>query len=137
MKEFFKKNILSDDRSLFKNKPNNISFWGIDSIYGDAYISEIYSNNNKNPSSKIFTLSIYMDKGLVYFTRYYKKLPVILSNVFRILYLIFFLFKEATEFIKFCYIRKSLFELLFEKIPVDNINKVEIIIIIEAASKVI
>lgn len=93
--------------------------------------------NNKNPSSKIFTLSIYMDKGLVYFTRYYKKLPVILSNVFRILYLIFFLFKEATEFIKFCYIRKSLFELLFEKIPVDNINKVEIIIIIEAASKVI
>lgn len=123
---FLRKNILSDDRSLFKNKPNNISLLGIDSIYGDTYISEIYSNNNKNPSSKIFSLSIYMGKSLVYFTRYYKKFPVILSDVFPILYLIFFLFKETTKFIKLCFIKKRLFELLFEKSPAENVNKIEI-----------
>ena len=120
---FLRKNILSDDKSLFIKNPKNISFWGIDSLYGDAYLSEIYDSNNKNPSSKIFSLSIFMGKGFIYFTRYYKKFYDILSDIFPILNIIIFIFREFTVFIKFCWIRKRIFELLFENCLEDNCNK--------------
>ena len=120
---FLRKNILSDDKSLFIKNPKNISFWGIDSLYGDAYISEIYDLNNKNPSSKIFSLSIFMGKNLIYFTRYYKKLYDILNDIFPMLNIIIFIFREITIFIKFCWIRKKIFELLFENSLEDNFIK--------------
>ena len=111
------KNILSDQKSLFNSKVKNISFWGINSLFGDAYVSEIYQPLNINPSSKIFTLSIFMGKGLVYYTRTYKKILAILSDVFPLLNFLFFLFRIITEFVKYSFIRKKLFELLFENIP--------------------
>ena len=120
---FLRKNILSDDKSLFIKNPKNISFWGIDSLYGDAYISEIYDLNNKNPSSKIFSLSIFVGKGLNYFTRYYKKFYGILSDIFPILNIIIFIFREITVFIKLCWIRKRIFEFLFENSIEDDFNK--------------
>jgi len=120
---YIRNNILSDDRSLFINKPSNISLWGIDALYGDAYLSEIYDLNNKNPSSKIFSLSIYKGKGLIHFTRNYKKFFLIVSEVFPFLYIIYFIFRGITDFVKLCCIRKRLFELLFENSFIDSFNK--------------
>ena len=110
---FLRKNILSDERSLFSNNPKNKTYWGIDSIYGDAYFSDIYYQNY-NASSKVFSLSIYLGKGLVYYTRYYKKFIQILSDIFPILNIILYIFRGTTDFIKMCWIRRRLFDLLFE-----------------------
>ena len=126
-KLYIREHILSDDKNMIKSKYKNHSCWGMSSLYSDDYyLSNEYdpiSSNNKN--SRVYALNIYMDDGLVYYTRTYKKIFLIISNVFPILRFVLYFIKKLTQNIKISLTKKKLIGLIFEnkKIKQKNFTK--------------
>ena len=112
---YIQENILSDDKGFFRTNYINTSCWGISTIYGDTYFwQETHDPLVKSNSSCLFSLDIYMDQGRIYYTRSFKKIFEIFSNVFPILNIIIFVFEKIIILIKFAYAKKSIIESLFE-----------------------
>ena len=112
---YLKQNILSDDQSLFVNKPINSSYWGVSNFYIDNYL--LLSKPDfliEGSSSRLYSLIIYKDQGIIYYTRSYKKVIRMLSDIFPIWNIIFIVLRKITKKIKSIFIKKSLMELLFE-----------------------
>ena len=114
---YIQENILSDDKSLLGAKTYNSSYWGITNIYGDSY----FMPNGIDPlvkstSSRLYSLVIYMDQGIIYYTRTYKKMFSILSDVFPILNFLLLVFKRFTRYVKLTFAKKKTSELLFENV---------------------
>ena len=112
---YLKRNILSDDQSIIGDNPKNSTYWGMSNLYGDSYFltseSDLFLESS---SSQLYSLFIYKDQGLALYTRSYKKLITIISDIFPILNIIFILFKIITGKIKSSYIKRYLMGLLFE-----------------------
>ena len=113
---YIQENILSDDKSLFSTTYTNTSCWGISTVYGDTYFwQETHDPLVKSNSSVLFSLDIYMDTGRIHYTRSYKKMFEIVSDIFPVLNILIICFEKITIFIKFAFAKKSVIELLFEK----------------------
>ena len=115
-KLYIKEHILSDDNNIIKANYKNSSCWGMSNIYSDDYyLPSTYDpiSDNSN-SSRIYALNIYMDDGLVYHTRTFKKLFIILSDYFPMFKILLFLLKKFTQNIKMSFIKRDLIELVFE-----------------------
>ena len=122
---YIQENILSDDKNLLSTATLNTSYWGMTNIYGDSYfMPEGIDPLVKSTSSRLYSLVIYMDQGIIYYTRSYKKVFSILSDVFPILNFLLLVFKKIARIIKLTYTKKSTSELLFENVqPCSNIDK--------------
>ena len=113
---YLKEHILSDDKDIIMKNYNNISCWGKSDLYVDDYfLSEEIDPIVKGTSSRVYSLNIYMDFGPVYYTREYKKLFLILADVFPLFRLILFFIKNITQHIKMSLTKRKLVELIFEK----------------------
>ena len=114
-KLYLKEHILSDDRNILKSNYKNTSIWGMSSISGDDYCSK---NGNdpmiKNKQNEIYTLEIYLDYGLIYYTRTYNKLFIIISNTFPLFRLALYFIKKFTQHIKMSFTKRKLASLIFE-----------------------
>ena len=124
-KIYIQEHLLSDDINIITSNYKNTSCWGVSSLYGDDY----YSTGEDDPIirdsiSQIFTMDIYMDFGLIYYTRTYNKIFVIISNIFPIFRLVLYFFKEFTQHIKISLTKRNLAGLIFEK---KNISKISIL----------
>jgi hypothetical protein len=118
---YIQENILSDDKSLFGTSYSNTSCWGISTIYGDTYYwTEEHDPLVKSNSSCLFSLDIYMDQGYIYYTRSFKKIFEIISNIFPVLNILSVIFRNFTFLIKHSLAKKSIIELLFEKSQVSS-----------------
>ena len=116
-KLYIHEHILSDDKSFINTNYKNISYWGISSLYGDDYfLTSQIDPIDISKSSKIFTMEIYMDNGLVYYTRTYKKLILIISNVFPIFRFVLYFIKNFTQHVKITLTKRKLVGLIFENI---------------------
>ena len=115
-KLYIRENIISDDKNLFKANYKNNSFWGKSNIYSDDYFlpNEFDRISNNSNTSRIYALNIYMDDGLVHYTRTFKKIFLIFSNLFPIFRCLLFVIKKFTQHIKMSLIKKKLIELIFE-----------------------
>ena len=111
---YLKEHILSDDISLIKTHYKNSSYWGISSLYGDNYYLTNENNNLIGRSSRIYSLYIYMDDGLIYYTRTYKKIILIISNVFPLFRFILYFINVLTKHTKVSLIKRKLAGLIFE-----------------------
>jgi len=113
---YVQENILSDDKSLINTNSKNSSYWGvINNIYGDSYfMPDGVDPLVKSTSSRLYSLVIYMDQGYIYYTRSYKKVFSILSDIFPILNFLLLIFKRFTHIVKLTFAKKSTAELLFE-----------------------
>ena len=124
---YVQENILSDDKSLFGTNSINSSYWGVDNnIYGDTYfMPDAIDPLVKSTSSRLYSLVIYMDQGYIYYTRSYKKIFSILSEIFPVLNFLLLIFKKFTKIVKLTLSKKSSSELLFEndKSINENIHK--------------
>ena len=127
---YLKENILSDDQYIIGNNPKNSSYWGMSNFYGDSFFLPTVSDPLvKSTSSRLYSLVINQDQGLIYYKRSYKKILVILSDIFPILNIIYIIFQKLTEKVKMSYIKRNLMELLFGKkigfsiSPNNNIRK--------------
>ena len=112
---YIQENILSDDSNLLTHSPKNSSCWGISSIYGDTYVwRDEQDPLVKANSSVLFSLDIYMDQGYIYYTRSYKKIFDIISNIFPILNVLLIFFDKLTVWVKSAFAKQTLVEKLFE-----------------------
>ncbi len=118
---YISEHILSDDQSLLYGETHNSSFWGMSSLYGDDYYME-YSVDPlvKSTSSRLYSLDIYMDQGMVYYTRSYKKIFLIIADFFPILKLILFIMKKCTQHIKISESKRQLAGILFENVKIKQ-----------------
>jgi len=115
-KLYIQEHVLSDDKNAIKNNYQNISCWGISSLYDDDYYLSIEKDLIiKNKINHIYKMEIYMDYGLVYYTRTYNKIFTILSKVFPIFKFFLFLIKKFTQHIKISFTKRELAELIFER----------------------
>ena len=119
--------VLTDDKGLVFNDEFNSSFWGYISSDFDILNSEGEILNRKH-SSKLYSLSIFLDSGKILYTRRYNKVYTIIANVFPIFNAVFFIFDCLTYMVKTIMTEKYLSELFFkrvnehEKVNID-INK--------------
>ena len=116
-KLYIQEHILSDDKNLLKRSYKNSSCWGLSSINGDDY----FLTNEIDPVSggktnKIFTMDIYMDNGLVYYTRTYKKIILIISDIFPIFRFVLYFIKKFTQHVKMSVTKQRLAGLIFENL---------------------
>ena len=112
---YLQEHILSDDKSQIIRKNQNTSCWGMSNLYGDVFIfpNEI-DPITKGISSNIYSLCIYMDLGLIYYTREYKKIFLIISDVFPLFRLVLYFIKCFTEHAKMSLTKRNLVGLIFE-----------------------
>ena len=122
---YISQHILNDDQSILNSHSKNTSCWGMSSLYGDDYYME-YSVDPlvKSSSSRLYSLDIYMDQGMVYYTRSYKKLFLIIADFFPILKFILFVLKKCTQHFKMSGTRRRLAGLLFENVSLKR-KKIE------------
>ena len=95
-------------------------------IYGDSYFTpEEKDPLVKSVSSRIYSLVIYMDQGYVHYTRKYKNIFYIFSEILPLLNVVLIIFKKIARFIKKTIAKKNLTESIFENIH-PNSKKVSI-----------
>ena len=117
--------VFTDDKGLVFNDEFNSSFWGYFSSDFDLFHSEGEILNRKL-SSKLYSLSIFLDSGKMLYTRRYNKVYTIIANVFPIFNAVFFIFDSLTYMVKTIMTEKYLSELFFkrsnehEKVNVDT-----------------
>ena len=115
-KLYIQEHVLSDDKHIIRNNYKNVSCWGISSLYGDDYcISAEEDPMIKNKINHIYRMEIYMDYGLVYYTRTYNKIFTILSKVFPLFKFCLAFIKKFTQHIKISFTKRKLTELIFER----------------------
>ena len=114
--------VLNDDKGLIFNDDKNFSFWGyISSDFDILYSNEVLLNGKK--SSKLYSLSLFLDAGRILYMRRYNKIYTIIANIFPIFNVIFFIFNSLTYMIKIIMTEKYLSELFFQRIKEhDKIN---------------
>ena len=114
-KLYIREHILSDDRNIIKSNPKNMSCWGLSALYGNDYYAQNKINSIlKINSSKIYTMEIFLDDGLIYYTIKYKNIFLIISNVFPIFRFVLYFFKKFSQHCKMSIIKRRLAGLIFE-----------------------
>jgi hypothetical protein len=107
---------LADDKGFVFNDEINSSFCVY--FFSDFEIldsaGEIF--NWKHSSSKLYSLSIFLDSGKILYTRRYNKVYIIIANVFPIFNTIFFIFDCLTFMVKTIMIENYLSELCFQRV---------------------
>jgi len=125
-KIFIHEHILSDDKNMLTSNVKNSSCWGVSYLYGDDYyLPDKYDPVAKSNSNIVYSLNIYMDNGFVYYTRSYKKLFLIISNIFPLFKFFLFFIKGFTQHVKMSLTKRKLASLIFECKEIKTINKVE------------
>ena len=111
-----KEYIIKDDVELLYSKPKNLSYWGVDSIASDNYFNPREINTYEKSNSRIYSVNIYVDTGIIYSTRQYKKLINLFIDTLPILGVLFSLFRKITKIFKHSSTNKKVLELLFQKL---------------------
>ena len=115
-KLYLLEHILSDDKNIIKSNYKNNSYWGKSSLYSDDYFlpSNFDRISNNSNTSRIYALNIYMDDGFVYYTRTFKKIFLMISNIFPLFKIILYVLKKSTQHIKMTFTKRKLTGLIFE-----------------------
>ena len=102
--------ILYDEKSWFFNHPNNVSFWGVNSINGESYLQSDRDVLRFASNSKCYTLNIYFEFGNVFYTRKYKKIYEILGEIFPVINVFYYIFELIARKLNEAYAAKKLNE---------------------------
>ena len=114
-KIFLREYILSDDKNLLTTEYKNTSIWGTSLLYSDDYyLTEGFDPIANSDSKVAYSLNIYMDNGFIYYTRSYKKIFFIISNVFPIFKILLYFLKKITQHIKMSIVKRKLAGVFFE-----------------------
>jgi hypothetical protein len=114
---FLQEYTLSDDKGWLLKKEYNSSYWGLNSISGDTYYTGDKEDlMNEGSNSRTYSFNIYLEPGVIQYTRYYKKIFTIFSDFFPVAYIIFVIMKNISKIFKKAEFNKKLIELLFENL---------------------
>ena len=107
---FLQEHIFEDEKGWIIEKITNITYWGVSSIKSDYYTGGGRDIFRYGSTSRLYSLKIYLDYGTVYYTRKYKKLFEILSELLPILKGIIVIFSFLSEVINKLKVTKKLNE---------------------------
>jgi len=114
---FLQENVLTDDLGWILKDEYNHSYWGLNSLNGDSYLSGSENDlMNEGSNSRAYSFNIYLEPGIIHYKRYYKKLDRIFSDFFPIAYIIFIIMKNISKLFKKVESNKKMIELLFENL---------------------
>ena len=102
--------VFQDEQSWIINHPKNESYWGVNSLDGESYIMREKDVLRFASNSKCYTLNIYFDLGIVYFTRKYKKLYEIIGEIFPVINVLYYIFEFMAKKLNEAYAAKKLNE---------------------------
>ena len=121
-KLYLLEHILSDDKNMLTSKYKNTSYWGMSSLYADDYFlpSNTDQISNNSNTSRIYALNIYMDDGHVYYTRTFKKIFLIIANIFPLFNFGLFVMKGFTQYVKMSFTKRKLTGLIFENVNIKS-----------------
>jgi len=110
---FLQEHKLTDDSGWILNHEKNSSYWGLDSISGETYFNgeDIF---NEGSSSRAYSFNLYLSPGIIHYKRGYKKIHTIFNDNYPIAYIMFFILKSISIFVKKVESNKRMIELLFE-----------------------
>ena len=94
---YLQEHIFEDEQSWIFHNPTNFSYWGVNEINGESYIIGEKDVLRFGSTSKLYTLNVYFELGIVYYTRKYKKLYEILGEIFPIISAIFSFFSFVSR----------------------------------------
>ena len=121
---YIQEKIMEDDQSIVKSSPVSKSYWGITNVYGDTYFTpEKKDPLVKSVSSRLYSLVVYMDQGYVRYTRKYKNVFYIFSEILPLVNVLLIVFKIFTRYIKLTIAKKNITEIIFENLHEINIEK--------------
>ena len=121
-KLYIKEHIFSDDLNIIKNDCKNSTSWGMSSLYSDDYFlpTQFDPISNNSNTSRIYALNIYMDDGLLIYNRTFKKLFVIISNVFPTIRILYYFMKKITQHFKMSVTKRKIIGMVFENKKVNK-----------------
>ena len=112
---YLREYILEDEKGWIFNTAKKISYWGTYSLDGDNFVrSDDMDYVHKGSTSRLYSLKIYLNFGITYYTRKYKKLWEILSEVFPIAKAIMAIFSFFAETINEIHSAKKIHELIMD-----------------------
>ena len=109
---YLQEHIFGDDKGWILNKISNVTYWGISSIKSDYYTIGERDIFRYGSTSRLYSLKLYVDFSTIYYTRKYKKLFEILSDLFPLIRAISYIFFFITEILKKLEVAKYLNELI-------------------------
>ena len=112
---FLQEHVFADDKGWILNQFSNVSYWGVSAIKSDYYTIGERDIFRYGSTSRLYSLKLYVDFSTVYYTRNYKKLFEILSELFPIIRFISYFFYFIAAIFKKIEITKQLNELIIEK----------------------
>ena len=114
---YFQEYILKDDLGWISKKSKKSSYWGFSTINGDSYaITGKKDLINEGSTSRSFSLNIYLQPGIIYYERKYKRIIQIITEGLPIMSVVFTVFQNISKIFKVSEENKKLFELLFENL---------------------
>jgi hypothetical protein len=122
---YLQEHVLEDEKGWVFNRPFNLSYWGTYSIGGENYYRGETDILKYSSNSRLYSLKIYLNLGITFYTRKYKKLYEILSEIFLIVKAVFALFAYISEELNDIFSAKKINELIlnFERKNNSIINK--------------
>ena len=121
---YIQEKIMEDDQSIIKSAPVTNTYWGMTNEYGDTYFTpEEKDMLVKSVSSRLYSLVVYMDQGYVRYTRKYKNVFIIFSEILPLVNILLIAFKIFTRYIKLTVEKKNLTEIIFENLHEVNVEK--------------
>ena len=127
---YLQEHVFEDDKGWVFNLPRNVSYWGTYSIGGENYYRGENDILKYGSNSRLYSLKIYLNLGISFYTRKYKKLYEIFSEIFLVVKAITALFSYLSEEMNDIYSSKKVNELIMnieqKHKNYNNINKPKI-----------
>ena len=112
---YLREYILEDEKGWIFNTAKKKHYWGTYSLDGDNFVrSDDKDYVHKGSTSRLYSIKIYLNLGITYYTRKYKKLWEILSEVFPIVKAITAIFSFLAELINEIHSSKKLHDLIMD-----------------------
>ena len=112
---YLREYILEDDKGWIFNTAKKKHYWGTYSLDGDNFVrSDDKDYVHKGSTSRLYSIKIYLNLGITYYTRKYKKLWEILSEVFPIVKAITAIFSFLAELMNEIHSSKKLHDLIMD-----------------------
>ena len=112
---YLQEHVIEDEKGWIFNIIHNTSYWGTYSIGGENYYRGENDILKYGSNSRLYSLKIYLNLGITYYTRKYKKLYEILSEIFLIVKAVSYIFTCICEEMNDIYSSKKINELIINK----------------------
>ena len=118
---YLQEHIFEDEKGWIFNKITNISYWGVSTIKSDFYAKGDRDVFKYGSTSRLYSLKLYIDFSTMLYSRKYKKIFEIISELFPI----FKIISSFFSYIAFTFKKSEIAKKLNEYIIISEINSIK------------